>query len=57
VRPNLVSNGGDPAGVIVAISWKSWGGARAIGVGTSDYVAPGQTLAGGLQKSEFEQVT
>jgi hypothetical protein len=53
VRPTLVSNGGDPTGVVGGITWQSWGGPMATGTGTSDYVAPGQTVAGGTQ----EQVT
>jgi hypothetical protein len=49
-RPSLVSNGGDPTGVVGSISWESWGGPRATGVGISDYVAPNSTVAGGTQE-------
>lgn len=47
VKPHEVSNGGDPTGVVSGIIWHSWGGAKAIGIGKSDYVPPGQTVAGG----------
>jgi hypothetical protein len=47
VRPILVSNGGDPSGVVSSISWKSWGGARATGVGSAEYVASDETTANG----------
>lgn len=33
------------------ITWSSWGGPTATGVGTSDYVAQGQTVAGGTEES------
>jgi hypothetical protein len=51
VRPTLVSNGGDPTGVVSSITWQSWGGSQAVGTGTSDYVAPGQTVADGSQQT------
>lgn len=51
VKPITVSNGGDPTGVVTSITWRSWGGARAIGSGTSDYVAPGKSVAGGTQET------
>ena len=51
VEPTLVSNGGDPTGVVSRISWQSWGGPQATGTGTSDYVGAGQTVAGGTQES------
>lgn len=53
IKPALVSNGGDPTGVVGTISWTSWGGPQATGMGMSDYVATGQTVAGGTE----EQVT
>ena len=50
VRPPLLSNGGDPSGVVYAITWHSWGGSTADGVGTAEYVAPNQAVASGSQK-------
>jgi len=50
-RPDTVFNGGDPTGSVTTITWTSWGGPTATGTGTSDYVAPGQTVAGGSQES------
>jgi hypothetical protein len=40
VKPGEVYNGGDPTGLVSKISWKSWGGQRAIGVGQSEYADP-----------------
>ena len=39
VSPALVSNGGDPTGVVGSISWITWGGPRAVGIGASEYVS------------------
>lgn len=50
VRPPKVFNGGDPTGLVSHITWKSWGGARASGTGSSDYVGPGQSVATGTQQ-------
>jgi pimeloyl-ACP methyl ester carboxylesterase len=50
-RPSFISNGGDPTGVVTDVHWQSWGGTRATGTGTSDYVGPGQDVAGGRQES------
>jgi len=50
VRPAEVFNGGDPTGLISHIIWKSWGGRRAVGTGTSDYVGPGQSVATGSEE-------
>lgn len=50
VRPATVFNGGDPTGLVSGISWSSWGGSTATGKGTSDYVGPNQTVAGGTQE-------
>jgi hypothetical protein len=47
VRPETVFNGGDPTGLVQHINWYSWGGATAIGTGTAEYVAPGQSVAQG----------
>jgi hypothetical protein len=47
VRPREVYNGGDPTGLVTSITWHSWGGSQAVGTGRSDYVAPGQSVAGG----------
>jgi hypothetical protein len=50
VRPATVFNGGDPTGLVMNITWSSWGGGTAIGTGTSDYVGANQTVAGGTQE-------
>jgi hypothetical protein len=50
VRPPKIFNGGDPTGLVTHITWRSWGGARASGTGTSDYVGPGQSVATGSQE-------
>ena len=49
-RPATVFNGGDPTGLVTGITWSSWGGSTATGTGTSDYVGPNQTVAGGTQE-------
>jgi hypothetical protein len=49
-RPSKISNGGDPTGIVVDVTWDSWGGPRAIGQGISTYVAPNQTVAEGTQQ-------
>lgn len=49
VQPRRVDNGGDPTGVVSDISWSSWGGSTAEGVGVSDYQAGTESVAGGLQ--------
>lgn len=49
VQPAEISNGGDPTGIVTGVTWTSWGSAQAIGHGTSDYVAPGQSNASGTQ--------
>jgi hypothetical protein len=51
VRPVTIFNGGDPTGLVAHISWKSWGGARAVGTGKSTYVGPNQIVAQGTQQS------
>jgi hypothetical protein len=51
VRPRAVFNGGDPTGLIRRIEWLTWGGPRAVGVGISTYVAPGQITAEGRPES------
>jgi hypothetical protein len=50
VEPATVFNGGDPTGLVSGVVWKSWGGTTATGTGTSDYVGPDQTVAGGSQE-------
>jgi hypothetical protein len=51
VRPTVISNGGDPTGVVSHVVWTSWGGAQAKGSGNSDYVGPDQDVASGSQES------
>jgi hypothetical protein len=50
VRPDGISNGGDPTGIVSAVRWQSWGGSKAIGTGISDYVSGNQTVAAGSQE-------
>jgi hypothetical protein len=50
VRPATVFNGGDPTGLVMHITWSSWGGSTAIGAGDSDYVGPNQSVATGTQE-------
>ena len=40
----------DPTGVLSGITWRSWGGSRATGTGTSGYVTPSQTVAQGREE-------
>jgi len=40
-RPAAVYNGGDPTGMVTSIHWATWGGAEAVGEGTSTWVWPG----------------
>jgi len=47
VKPTEVYNGGDPTGLVISITWHTWGGAQAVGTGRSDYVGPNQSVAGG----------
>ena len=51
VKPVEIDNGGDPTGRVGSITWTSWGGGQAIGSGQSDYVGPGQDVAGGTQET------
>jgi hypothetical protein len=50
VKPAKIFNGGDPTGLVTRVVWRSWGGARAIATGISDYVGPNQTVAEGRQE-------
>jgi hypothetical protein len=47
VHPRNVFNGGDPTGLIKNIEWLTWGGPRAVGVGSGFYVSPNQVTAEG----------
>jgi len=47
----MISNGGDPTGVVTGIVWQSWGGTQAVGHGVSDYVSGSQSVAAGTQAS------
>jgi hypothetical protein len=51
VKPSKIFNGGDPTGLVTHVAWKSWGGARAVATGISDYVAPNQSVAGGTEEA------
>ena len=46
-EPVKIFNGGDPTGLVTHIVWQSWGSARAVGTGTSEYVGPSQSVATG----------
>jgi hypothetical protein len=50
VRPSTISNGGDPTGIVSNITWQSWGGPQATGIGTSDFVAANQIVADGTEE-------
>jgi hypothetical protein len=50
VKPSRIFNGGDPTGLVTQVVWTSWGGAQAVATGISDYVGPGQTVAGGKEE-------
>ena len=50
VKPSKIFNGGDPTGLVSHVTWTSWGGTRAYGTGTSDYVGPSQTVATGTEE-------
>jgi hypothetical protein len=50
IKPAEIFNGGDPTGLVTHVVWKSWGGAQAVATGISDYVGPGQTVAGGKEE-------
>ena len=45
VRPVTINNGGDPTGIVMNLSWQSWGGARAVGTGTGYYDPPNVPVA------------
>ena len=51
VKPSKIFNGGDPTGLVTHVAWKSWGGARAVATGISDYVGPNQSVAGGTEEA------
>jgi hypothetical protein len=53
VRPATISNGGDPAGIVMNVTWQSWGGAQAVGTGTGYYDPPNTPVA----ESKAEQAT
>ena len=47
-RPRVISNGGDPGGIITDITWTSWGGPIATGTGVSSWSPPGGGWQGGV---------
>lgn len=47
VRPRTVNFGGDETSMVVRVKWSSWGGMRAVGHGTADWVWPGWCVACG----------
>ena len=51
VKPSKIFNGGDPTGLVSHVAWKSWGGARAVATGISDYVGPNQSVARGTEEA------
>lgn len=50
VKSSEIDNGGDPTGLVTHVVWKSWGGAEAVGTGTSEYVGSNQTVAQGTEE-------
>jgi hypothetical protein len=46
-KPRTIFNGGDPTGLVKTIRWTSWGGHRATGTGTAEWVGPHQSVAQG----------
>src|SRR5262245_57756128 len=52
-RPSTISNGGDPTGVVMNVSWQSWGGPQAVGTGTGYYDPPNVPV----DQSTSEQAT
>jgi hypothetical protein len=51
VKPARIFNGGDPTGLVTHVVWTSWGGPRAVAIGVSDYVGPGQSVATGTEEA------
>jgi hypothetical protein len=51
VEPKEINNGGDPTGIVTGITWQSWGGSQATGMGTSTYVAPNAITADGQEET------
>jgi len=51
VMPRMLWNGGDPTGYIRDVTWSTWGGAQAIGHGTSLYVGPDRAVSEGVTES------
>ena len=50
IRPTIISNGGDPTGLVQDVVWQSWGGPIATGTGISEYVGPNQIVANGTEE-------
>jgi hypothetical protein len=48
VEPNKVFLGGDPTGILNAITWQTWGGQEATGTGTGFWVRPGGFVVGAI---------
>ena len=51
VKPAKIFNGGDPTGLVTHVVWTSWGSARAVATGVSDYVGPNQSVAAGTEET------
>ncbi|MBO0769181.1 MAG: hypothetical protein J2O48_10915, partial [Solirubrobacterales bacterium] len=49
VRPKEISNRGDPDSYVQNIHWRTWGGARATGIGTAGFTWPGFAVADGTR--------
>jgi hypothetical protein len=49
VKPATIFNGGDPSGLVTGVTWSDWGSSKAVGSGTAEYIAPGQSDADGTQ--------
>lgn len=50
VRPGYISGDGDPTSIVSAVSWETWGGATAIGTGTSSDPRGARSTAESVQR-------
>ncbi|MGB3604380.1 MAG: hypothetical protein WBA38_12625 [Gordonia sp. (in: high G+C Gram-positive bacteria)] len=49
-KPASIYYGGSPSSIVEGVSWSSWGGDRAEGGGTGNYVAPGRATAQSVKR-------
>jgi hypothetical protein len=50
VRPGYISGDGDPTSIVSAVSWETWGGATAVGTGTSSDPRGARSTADSVQR-------